>query len=93
MLKISPKFGLWKKAVLRVIETREARDGEKPGTKEWEAANGEYRPALEGYRRIRLNLKSRDLLDVHPEHPDDVSAPTWQQKTRRESLLTGLGST
>jgi hypothetical protein len=48
-----PKFGLWKRAVLRVIETREARDSKKQGTQEWEAADAEYRQALEGYRRIR----------------------------------------
>jgi hypothetical protein len=48
-----PKFGLWKRAVLRVLETREARDGKKQGTQEWEAADDEYRQALEGYRRIR----------------------------------------
>lgn len=48
-----PKFGLWKKAVLRVIDTREARDKERQGTQEWEAADAEYRQALEGYRRVR----------------------------------------
>ncbi|HEY2532423.1 MAG TPA: hypothetical protein VGJ20_31585 [Xanthobacteraceae bacterium] len=48
-----PKFGLWKKAVLRVIDTREARDKERRGTQEWEAADAEYRQALAAYHRIR----------------------------------------
>jgi hypothetical protein len=48
-----PKFGLWRRAVLRVMETREARDTKKQDTPEWKAADAEYRQAVEGYRRIR----------------------------------------